>query len=190
MNTKSHTTYYFHNLLHPEKLHAKEYISDADKLAIQKLAHYPHKPGKNIFGLIDIYLEKLWKEHDFVIENLPITYTLNFKAREVIWQYRVLDVNHPIRDAMKIVLGKEDHYFNTTVAVNPEGGNMRVFESKKAMPLVDKAKKNFSLKSYKQEAYSSSGKTLVEKLPLPSSSTLKNHAKDKKKFYSEVLIYV
>ena len=88
-----------------EKLHAKEYISDADKLAIQKLAHYPHKPGKNIFGLIDIYLEKLWKEHDFVIENLPITYTLNFKAREVIWQYRVLDVNHPIRDCYENCIG-------------------------------------------------------------------------------------
>ena len=182
-------TYYFHNLRDPASLQGEAYVSDADKIPINKVSNYPTQPGKAIFGIVDIYLEQWWNVHGGVEEKLPIPYNIRFKARETTWRYCVVDVQQRFRNLMTIVGKEQDHHFTTRTMKNVRGEKMRVFESTQPLPLVDQPDHFFSLQTHKAEDPSSQKKVLIETLPTPPADSLKR-AVQGENFYSEIYVYV
>ncbi|MCG8339816.1 MAG: hypothetical protein MI674_00860 [Cytophagales bacterium] len=189
INQEEAKTYYFHNLRDPASLQGEEYVSDADKIPINKVNNYPTKPGKAIFGIVDIYLEQWWKAHKGVEEKLPVNYNIRFKARETTWRYCVIDTKQRFKNFMKIVGGQKDNHFTTRTMTNGRGEKMHVFESTKPLPWVDKPDHFFSLEIDKAEDRSSQKKLLIETLPPPAVDSLKREVQGKN-FYSEIFIYV
>ncbi|OJW73574.1 MAG: hypothetical protein BGO68_03000 [Candidatus Amoebophilus sp. 36-38] len=184
--------YYFSNSTGSQKLHQKDYVSEEDKVSLQRVAPIIGKSLKNIFGIINIQLDKLWKGK-INIEQLPIEYTIQIKARETIWSYQIVDLHNRIKVPAKVVIDTDDSYF--IYKGTAENKHIHLYESIKPIALRDKINQTFSLTMYPESSTKKSGDTnqeevVLERLPLPDVSLSQSNMKKGGVFYSNVVVYV
>jgi hypothetical protein len=169
-------------------LHKNTYVDEADQVPSQQVINSLNNLSPAAWGVIQIQLGKVWHDSS---GQLPISYTLQIKAREVIWCYQIVDIHQRIKSPLKIVIDQDDSYF----IYSGLDGNSRVhlFESKQPIALRDTTQQFFSLKMYPKSSAKNSTSTeqvLIKRLPLPNVRSLENNVVKKGIFYSNVVVYV
>ena len=190
LSISSGEIYHFHNQRGSVRLHQEDYASQADKISVQEITSYRYKLDRTFFGMVDIHWEELWKGASLTEHELPVTYEVNVKARETIWRYCVVDKNSRVKNSMKVVLDNEDVYFNSEINAKSDAADMRVYESKQPIALVDKPERFFSLKTCKEDEPNVFAETIIEKLPVPTDASLKRAKKSPKLLYNDIFVYV
>ncbi|WP_342265094.1 hypothetical protein [Cardinium endosymbiont of Philonthus spinipes] len=174
---------------HHNWLHSKPFMGSVDLVKIEEVAHYPTGPGGNVFALIDIDLNHLGQAISKQKEPLfvePITYTIKVQNRSTFWRYYLVDTNKRLGGSLGILSKGDASYFGK-VKVSTEFPNTYCAESTMPMELCDQYDRSFSLCKLGGEK----GATiLLEKLPYPTFDSLKKDKVNKKKHYSDIVVYV
>lgn len=182
------TTYAFTNTDKSASLHKNTYVDETDQIPSQQVMSSFASPDPAAWGVIQIQLGKVWSNP---ADQLPIPYTIQIKAREVIWRYQIIDIHQRIKSPLKIVIDQDDSYF---IYSGLNGDNkVHLFESKQPIALRDTTQQFFSLKMYPKSSTKSSTSTeqvLIERLPLPNVRSLENNVVKEGIFYSNVVVYV
>ncbi|MDD9139975.1 MAG: hypothetical protein NQ127_03575 [Candidatus Cardinium sp.] len=181
------TVYYLHNR-HPHKdhlLHSKTFIGATDLLEVQALAHEAlTQPGNAVWGMIDIDFS-YWSAAVFKQQDLPITYTIQVKNRATFWRYYFVDMTQQLKGELSVVASGTSASFAAVQHV-PERLHTYWTESKAPIELYDHYAHSFALckRDKKNETI------VVEKLPYPTPGTLTRGGSNKKKLYSDIVVYV
>lgn len=182
------TIYAFANSEHTTSLHKNTYVDETDKVTIYQSINSFANPDPFVWGILQIQLGHVWLNH---ADTLPIPYTLQIKAREVIWRYRIVDLHQRIKSPLKIVIDEDDSYFIDRGLV--EDSRIHLYESKQPIALRDTTDQFFSLKMYPKSSTKNSTSTeqvLIKRLPLPNVRSLENNEVKKGIFYSDIVVYV
>lgn len=170
-------------------LHSKPFMGSADLVKIQEVAHYPTQPGWNVFAMIDIdlthwsYTVSKQKDSRFVE---PITYSIKIQNRSTFWRYHLVDTQKRLNGPLSI-LSKGDTAYFSPVKASTELPHTYCAESTMPIELCDQYDHSFSL----CKLSGAKGETiLLEKLPYPTYDSLKKDKDDKKKLYSDIVVYV
>ena len=188
LDVKGGYTYHFNNAKMTERLHIGSFVSEKDLVGQKNIANYPVRTGGNILGLIDIDLGILASTKIFLQSETPVSYKICMQAREVVVRYTIVDSNKKIKGPIKVVLGEKDAYFINTV--NVATANTYSYESLKPIPLQNRYKQFFSLRTYISDGTQKTSKVLIEKLPTPSFSKLKRGGPSNKNLYNDIVVYV
>ena len=201
LNVAEGKTYYFQNTSDALQLHQGEYLSGEDQIPIvdqpaatdvafraqPPIRQLSHRP---LWGVIDIYLDKLWEKSNLSEKNLPIDYAINIKARESIWRYSVIDRNSRLKSPIKVVCENKKNYFGGAVTSQNNGTSTHLFASKKPIAFQDRPTQCFSLQTYTKNDARDVGETVMERLPFPTSSSLSREKEKGGVFYSDVFVYI
>lgn len=187
LTIQSETIYAFDNTKDIARLHNNSYVDQTDKVPFHQNMNRIASADPLVCGMIQIQLGKVWHNPT---DQLPLTYTLQIKAREVIWRYQIVDLHQRIKSPLKVVFDQDDSYF---IYSGLNDGKVHVFESKQPIALRDTIQQFFSLKMYPKSPAKSSTRTeqvLIERLPLPNVRSLENNVVKEGIFYSNVVVYV
>ncbi|MGI2262171.1 hypothetical protein ACRRVA_02590 [Candidatus Cardinium hertigii] len=172
-------------------LHNKPFMSRSDLVKIREVKHYPTQPGCNVFAMIDIdlthWVHLLSKQKEPLFTK-TIVYKIKIQNRSTFWRYYLVDTKKRLNGLLTI-LSKEDGSYFTAVKASTEFPNTYCAESTMAMELCDQYDRSFSL--CKLDKSTEEHKTIVlEKLPYPTYDSLKKDKTNKKKLYSDIVVYV
>lgn len=170
-------------------LHSNSELSHRDLVQIDTLKQ--DLPGQHIFGIVDIDLS-------YWLNNLPkalniasaalTTYYIKIKNRSTIWRYHLIDTTKRLNGTLKIVCQGNPSYFGEVKGSTQWPGSYYA-ESTEPMAFYDRYDRIFSL--YKWDKGEEKQTTaLREHLPYPNTNALKRDGKDKKKLYSDIVVYV
>ena len=165
---------------------------------LEEFSFYVAPDGaKNIFGVVDIYIDPKDKSPFSLFENeLPVQkkeYKIHFKARAVKWKYIVCETNvnnpqhsdHEIYDNSKTT--KEQKFSDAENIVLDNGTKAVVFSTLTAVPFKEIQEQKFKIKTLRGK----SGVEWITDLPNPSAkSLLKVENNTKKDFFSELMVYL
>lgn len=185
--------YYLHNrhTNNNDLLHCQDFMSASDLVKIQEVVHYPTQPGWDVFGLIDIDLShwanKLSRQENRLLEGFPI-YKIKVQNRATFWRYYLVGTKQRLSGTLRI-LAQGDPTCFSSVKVAREFPNAYCAESITPLKLCDQYDHFFSLcKLDKSEEKKET--VLLDKLPYPMPDSLKKDKTNKKKFYSDIVVYV
>jgi hypothetical protein len=182
------TIYAFANTEGITSLHKNTYVDETDQVPFHQTMNSLASADPLVWGNLQIQLGKVWRNP---ADQLPIPYTLQIKAREVIWRYQVVDLHQRIKSPLKIVIDQDDSYF--IYSGLDDNTKIHLFESKQPIALRATTQQFFSLKMYPKSSNKSSASTekvLIQRLPLPNVRLLENNVVKGGVFYSDVVVYV
>jgi hypothetical protein len=153
--------------------------------------------AKNIFGVVDIYIDPKDKSPFSLFENSqPVQkkqYNVHFRARSVKWKYIISETNannpqhseHEIYDNSKT--NKEQKFTDAQNIVLENGNKAVVFSTSTPVAFREIQEQKFKIRTLRGK----SGVEWVTDLPNPSAkSLLKVENNSKKDFFSEIMVYL
>ena len=153
--------------------------------------------AKNIFGVVDIYIDPKDKSPFSLFENSqPVQkkqYNVHFRARSVKWKYVIYETNannpqhseHEIYDNSKT--NKEQKFTDAQNIVLENGNKAVVFSTSTPVAFREIQEQKFKIRTLRGK----SGVEWVTDLPNPSAkSLLKVENNSKKDFFSEIMVYL
>jgi hypothetical protein len=153
--------------------------------------------AKNIFGVVDIYIDPKDKSPFSLFENSqPVQkkqYNVHFRARSVKWKYVISETNannpqhseHEIYDNSKT--NKEQKFTDAQNIVLENGNKAVVFSTSTPVAFREIQEQKFKIRTLRGK----SGVEWVTDLPNPSAkSLLKVENNSKKDFFSEIMVYL
>ena len=185
--------YYLHNLHNNNSnlLHSKDFISKLDLFDIKNIVHYPTQPGWNIFAIIDINCNEWFHQLSKSTSSLfagPKSYEIKIQNRSTFWRYYFIDTKKRLNGTIKILSKGDPSYFDK-VKASKDLPNVYCIESINPIKLYDQYDWVFSLYEIDKNG-TKSDKILLEQLPYPTYDSLKKDKKNKKKHYSDIVVYV
>lgn len=184
-------TYYLHNGYPNNLMHSKASITKSDLVKVKDLPHYPTHPGPHVFALIDVDFSHWTRNVNKQKTNLffdPVTYKIKIQNRATFWRYYLVDTKKRLNGVLQILSKGNDSYF-TDVKVWDETPNTYCAESTMPIDLYDTYDHSFSLCSL-DTSVAKNEITILEKLPYPTYDSLKKDGSNKKKLYSDIVVYV
>ncbi|WP_123663564.1 hypothetical protein [Candidatus Cardinium hertigii] len=186
--------YYLHNRHDNNSnhlLHSKAFMGAADLVKISAVDHYPTHPGWDVFAMIDINLD-LWLAKLSNPANNQLaaysTYKIRIQNRSTFWRYYLIDTAKRLQGTLSILSKGDPSYFGE-VKASTEFPNTYCAESTMPMALCDQYDHYFSLSEIDKSGEKNT-KILLEMLPYPTHDSLKKDKSNKKKLYSDIVVYV
>lgn len=186
--------YYLHNRHNnsDNSLHSKPFVSTSDMVKIKELGHYPTQPGWNVFALIDIdlshWMGKLSKQKNMLFTGLN-SYKIKVQNRSTFWRYYLVDTKQQLNGTLKIsTKGSDIAYFG---AVKPATALPNTYYAESTAPIAfcDQYDHFFSLSKFDKSGEKNE-KILLERLPYPTYDAIRRDGSNKKKLYSDIVVYV
>ncbi|TDG95291.1 hypothetical protein CCPUN_05450 [Cardinium endosymbiont of Culicoides punctatus] len=185
--------YYLHNRHdhNDNLLHGNAFISPLDLVKIKEVAHYPTQPGWNVFAIIDMdlsyWMRQLSKQKDIGVHN----YKIKIQNRSTFWRYYLVDTRNQLNGKCKILpKGDSNIFCFGAVKSSTELPNTYYATSTAPIAFCDKYDYFFSLATFDKSDTGKNEKILLEKLPYPTYDSIKRDKGDKKKLYSDIVVYV
>jgi hypothetical protein len=165
---------------------------------LEEFSFYVAPDGaKNIFGVVDIYIDPKDKSPFSLFENSqPVQkkqYNVHFRARAVKWKYIISETNannpqhseHEIYDNSKTE--KEQKFTDAQNLVLDNGNKAVVFSTSTPVAFREIQEQKFKIKTLRGK----SGVEWITDLPNASAkSMLKVENNSKKDFFSEIMVYL
>jgi hypothetical protein len=144
-------------------------------------------------GFIDLSLSgKIKKEliNGAQIKNLAhYNYKVFFESRSTLWKYLIIPkYNNAVQNSVITTNNRNISFSGPETISMSNGETAFVFLADKNLPLKERSDFNFQLKAGKLIG---SGKTLINRLPLPSVEVIKPESRNSNaKVFSEIIVYV
>ena len=187
--------YYLHNRRSNGSniLHGKAVMGISDLVKRQELAQNVSTPGKDVFAIIDIdlahWMKQMAQQKNNELFSGFMTYGIKIQNRSTFWRYYLIDQQKRFNGILAIARQEEPSYFGQVVS-SPTWPNTYCAESTVPIALYDQYDHIFSLHQLAPSGQGAHPTILLDKLPYPTSESLKKDKVNKKKLYSDIVVYV